>query len=430
MFSIRLYILLIIFIFVIPDYLPAVEVQKKTNALVIGQAIKINSKILNEERPIWVYLPEDYKTSRDKKYPVIYMLDGAFHFHHITGAVQILAKRERIPQMIVIAIPYIDYDRRDRDLSPTSVNDRPPVAGADNFLAFLKEELIPFIEKNYRTNDFKILYGHSVGGLFTMYALFNYPDLFTAYIAGSPWFQTNNQYWLINIEKMAKERDLTDKFLFMTVGKEEAQFTIDTYKELEKWMNSQSFDGLTWKSAWLEGDHGSMVGRNIYDGLTFIFSGWKIPATLVRTRDVDAIDDYVKTNKAKWGKYGFEKSLIIPEQRLNSWGYALIRMKELDKAIQLFEYTVKLHPKSFNALDSLAEGYLTKGDKENAIEELALFSQEKNYHYWLVLFLKMDPLIDNIKDLPEFKRILNEIEVKFWRYHDQIRASLDKKELL
>jgi tetratricopeptide (TPR) repeat protein len=269
-----------------------------------------------------------------------------------------------MPGMIVVGIPplqngYVPTPFEDQGENPTT---------ADLSLKFFKEELIPFIEKNYRTNDFRVLYGHSVGGLFTMYALFNYPDLFTAYIAGSPWFQTNNQYWLKNIEKMAENRDLSDKFLFMTVGKEEAQLTIDTYKELEKWMNSQSFDGLTWKSAWLEGDHGSMVGRNIYEGLTFIFKGWKIPTTVVRDRNVDAIEEYVNTNAAKWSKYGFEKSSIIPEPRLNSWGYALIRMKELDKAIQLFEYTVKLYPKSFNAHDSLAEGYLTKGDKENAIK--------------------------------------------------------------
>ena len=171
---------------------------------------------------------------------------------------------------------------------------------------------------------------------------------------------------------MAKMRDLADKFLFMTVGKEEAKLTIDTYTELEKWMNNQTFEALTWKSAWLEGDHGSMVGRNIYEGLTFIFKGWKIPTTVVRDRNVDAIEEYVNTNTAKWSKYGFDKSLIIPEPRLNSWGYALIRMNELDKAIQLFEYTVKLYPESFNAHDSLAEGYLTKGDKENAIKYFKL----------------------------------------------------------
>jgi len=196
----------------------------------------------------------------------------------------------------------------------------------------------------------------------------NYPDLFTAYIAGSPWFQNNDQYWLKNIEKMAKERELDEKFLFMTVGKEEAPLTIDTYKELEKWMNSQSFAGLTWKSAWVEGDHGSMQGRNVLDGLLFIFKGWKIPSMLFMNADVDEIDKYAKSSVAKWAKYGFEISSILPEQRMNGLGYRFLSRNEIDKAIKSFEYNVNLYPKSFNAHDSLAEGYLMMGDREKAIE--------------------------------------------------------------
>jgi tetratricopeptide (TPR) repeat protein len=196
--------------------------------------------------------------------------------------------------------------------------------------------------------------------------------LFTAYIAGSPWFQTNDQYWLKNIDQMAKSRNLEDKFLFMTVGKEEAPLTIDTYKGLEKWMNGQGFNGLAWKSAWVEGDHGSMVGRNIFDGLLYIFKGWKISNTLLFEADVESLDAQVKTNLAKWKKFGFGTSSVIPEQRLNFFGYALIRQGEQEKAIQLFQYVVKMYPKSFNAHDSLAEGYATAGDKDKAIKHYTL----------------------------------------------------------
>ncbi len=337
--------------------------QVEGEDVVIAKSIQFTSKVLNREMNVLIYLPEGYDTS-SSTYPVLYDTNTFFCFTYDCGTVELLSRTANMPGMIVVGVPplengYVPAPYEDRGENPTT---------ADLSLKFFKEELIPFVEKNYRTNNFRILYGHSVGGLFTMYALFNYPDLFAAYIAGSPWFQTNDQYWLKNIEKMTKVRGLTDKFLFMTVGKEEEQLTIDTYTALEKWMNSQSLDGLAWKSAWVEGDHGSMVGRNIYDGLTFIFSGWKIPNSVMRTADLDEIDNYVKTNTAKWGKYGFEKSTIIPEPRLNSLGYALIRMKELDKAIGIFEYMVKLYPKSFNAHDSLAEGYLTKGDKENAIK--------------------------------------------------------------
>jgi tetratricopeptide (TPR) repeat protein len=266
--------------------------------------------------------------------------------------------------MIVVGVPSFQ-----RGYVPTPFEERgEEPAGADLSIKFLKEELIPFVEKNYRTNSFRILHGHSVGGLFTMYILFNYPDLFTAYVAGSPWFQRNDQYWLKNIEKMAKVRKVDDKFLFMTVGKEEAELTLDTFKELEKWMNDNPITGLTWKSAWVEGDHGSMVGRNIYDGLQFIFSGWRLPREALRNVDLDEIKKFIKASIAKWAKYGFDESAILPEQTINRLGYYLLGREDYEKAVEIFSYNIKRFPKSFNAHDSLGEAYMIMGDKENAVK--------------------------------------------------------------
>jgi hypothetical protein len=336
--------------------------QAQGTDIVIGKSMPLASKVLNRELTVLISLPEGYDAGT-ASYAVLYDLNG-FLFAYDRGTVELLARVQEMPNMIVVGVPPLE-----NGYVPTPFEDRKEIsAGADLSIRFLKEELIPFVEKNYRTNAFRVLYGHSVGGLFTMYTLFNVPGLFTAYIAGSPWFQINDQYWLKNIEKMAKERTFDGKFLFMTVGKGEAQLTIDTYKELEKWMNGNPLSGLTWKSAWLEGDHGSMVGRNIYDGLAFIFGGWKIPDTLMRNADVEAIDGYLKTNMAKWARYGFDASAALPEQMLNAFGYNLLNRKEFNKAIKLFLYNIKLFPKSFNALDSLAEAYLTMGDKENAIK--------------------------------------------------------------
>jgi len=336
--------------------------QAEGTDVVIGQSLNLTSKILNREVSVLIYVPDDYNTS-STNYAVLYDLNS-FLFTYDSGTVELLARTSDIPNTIVVGVPPLE-----RGYVPTPFEDREEnPAGADLSIKFLKEELIPFVGKNYRTNTFRILYGHSVGGLFTMYTLFNYPDLFTAYVAGSPWFQTNDQYWLKNIEKMAKERKLDDKLLFMTVGKEEAELTIDTYRELEKWMNDKSIAGLTWKSAWVEGDHGSMVGRNIYDGLIFIFSGWKMPFSVLRNADVKMIEEYLKTNTAKWAKFGFEPSDILPEQRVNSLGYGLLNLEEYGKAVEIFSYNIKRFPKSFNAHDSLGEAYLIMGDKEKAIK--------------------------------------------------------------
>jgi len=336
--------------------------QPQGTDIVLGKSFPMTSKILNREVNVFIAVPDGYN-SGSARYPVLYDLNSFISFTLDCGTAGLLGRVSIIPDMIVVGVPSLErgyvptpFEERGADPTPTDLS-----------LKFIREELIPFVEKNYRTNAFRILYGHSVGGLFTMYTLFNEPDLFTAYLAGSPWFQTNNQYWLKNIEKMAKNRSLEGKFLFMTVGKEETPLTLDTYRDLEKWMNGQPASGLVWKSAWLEGDHGSMVGRNIYDGLLFIFGGWRVPDEPIIQADVARIEEYLKSHDDKWSKYGFEISSIFPEARLNAFGYNLISRKEYDKAVKILAYNAKLYPQSYNAQDSLAEAYLTKGDKEQAI---------------------------------------------------------------
>ena len=80
---------------------------------------------------------------------------------------------------------------------------------------------------------------------------------------------------------------------------------------------------------------------------------------------------------------------------------------------------------------SLAAYYSYMGDTTRALEHMDQFSEQEKYPYWYILFFGLDdPLFHNIDDLPEFKKIHREIELKFWRYHKQIKDSLKKKGLL
>jgi len=79
---------------------------------------------------------------------------------------------------------------------------------------------------------------------------------------------------------------------------------------------------------------------------------------------------------------------------------------------------------------SLSVYYAYKGDTEKALDEMKLFAQQDNYMYWALLFLKIDPQIDPIKDNPEFQQLLQEIETKFWKDHERIKVSLEDKGLL
>jgi predicted alpha/beta superfamily hydrolase len=348
--------------------LPAFGQQNETD-IQIGKSVVVQSKVLNRDLRISVYLPSNYATS-GIKYPVLYDPND-FLFKYDAGTVELLSIMSFIPPMIVVGTPgfqngYVPTAFEQRSAQPTA---------ADLTLKFFREELIPFVEKNYRAQNFRILCSHSVGGLFTMYALFTQPDLFSAYIASSPWFQTNDQYWLKNIDKMFRAESLQNKTLFMTVGRDEADLTRKTYSDLEKWMNTRDLKGLRWKSAWFDGvDHGSMVGKSLYDGLLFVFEGWRIPDSILTSGDIAKIEGHGKEMARKFSGIDLPP---IPENRLNALGYRFINEKAYDKAIDVLRYNIKLYPNSPNTYDSLGEAYLTKGDRENAAKYYKL-AVEKN----------------------------------------------------
>ena len=75
---------------------------------------------------------------------------------------------------------------------------------------------------------------------------------------------------------------------------------------------------------------------------------------------------------------------------------------------------------------SLAVYYSFRGETSQAMDEMRLFSKEENYHYWTLIFLKIDPLLDDIIDLPEFKQLLHNMESRFWSKHNAIKEMLQE----
>jgi predicted alpha/beta superfamily hydrolase len=153
----------------------------------------IKSTILSEDRKVFVHLPASYNTSGNA-YPVLYLLDGTPAFLLEMIAVTTRLRNDRnAPEMIIVAIENTD---RNRDMMPVVAKDLPGPPRAEIFLGFLEKELIPDMEKAYRTAQPRILQGKSLSGLFTIYALLARPTVFNAYVGCSAgWFTENNDYF-------------------------------------------------------------------------------------------------------------------------------------------------------------------------------------------------------------------------------------------
>ena len=155
----------------------------------------IYSDTLGEERTYWISLPASYSDKHKdyKRYPVLILLDGHIHFEAINGILNFMSgvrNRERqVPEMIVIGMMNVN---RERDFTPDKIITKRinSTGGGNRFLAFLEKELIPKIDNQYRSMPYRLLFGHSLGGLITAHAYLQPNSIFNAFIAVDPSFGT------------------------------------------------------------------------------------------------------------------------------------------------------------------------------------------------------------------------------------------------
>ncbi len=235
----------------------------------LGIKDSVYSKILNENRQLIFSLPKDYETSQET-YPVLYLLDGSEN-NLINARLIIYSLRLK---MIIVAITNTD---RDRDMMPIS---RPSyeVANpeAEKFISFLASELIPHIDKKYRTNGQKTIRGKSLSGLFVMYAFLSKPELFDNYIGNcAGWFADMNTYFnTLTDESFQHKEKYKGKQLFVAnsladpldPNQEIHQSIVDLSKRIKNELGDQvKFDYMTYENA------GHVPYSSFYDGMKFIF---------------------------------------------------------------------------------------------------------------------------------------------------------------
>jgi predicted alpha/beta superfamily hydrolase len=354
--------------------------REKSHDIKIGEAFSLRSKVLNEERVYWVSLPQSYNDGSPARlrYPVLYLLDGDAHFNAASGVVQFMSggvnRNLQIPEMIVVAVLNTD---RTRDMTPThsltSYEGKEAAylgasGGGDAFLKFLKDELFPRVDSTYRTLPYRILVGHSLGGLLTLYALAASPEMFNAYLAIDPSLWWDNQVVFRRAEGRLKgaTRPRASVYISManTPGFESGDPNVaGATRRFARLLQSASPDIRCSLQYFEAENHGSVPLVSLYYGLLNIFDGYKLMPDADRQRPSD-LSDHFKRQSERLGV-----TLLPPEATVNGMGYYLLyQAKNVDKAIEFFKLNVTNYPDSANAYDSLGEAYAVKGEKALAIE--------------------------------------------------------------
>lgn len=239
---------------------------------VVNDSFTLDSKILGETREMYVYLPEMVE---GMVYPVIFLLDGHSLHNVCSSFVQHYSGRERIPEAIVVGIASTD---RLRDFTPyerVAYDGRYGGGGADAFLKFMTDELFPVVEEKYPVRDYRVLIGHSYGGLFVSYVLSSKPELFRAYLACSPWLGEVDEVMVDEIGRVLEKGFDKRKLFYMAHEPITSPGIEDRVLRMRQVLEEKGGDDFAWKyKRYGDADHSNLPLKATPDALDFFFPGF------------------------------------------------------------------------------------------------------------------------------------------------------------
>jgi hypothetical protein len=271
----------------------------------------------------------------------------------------------KIPEMIVVAIQNVD---RRRDYTPDKIITvrQNNSGGGERFLSFLENELIPKLDREYRTEPYRILFGHSLGGLLATHAYMKEKTLFNSFIAADPSFGTWDAKTMDEKLNVVTENSFKRFIYFATANWEKRNIrNRDRHLRLYEALNSKCEGEFPARLEYFENEnHRSVPPIAFHNGISAIFEDYGISY-----RDVDSKEQLIEhfqsiSQRLSW-------NFKPPEQLVNQIGYRMLRSRnerDKSKALEFFIFNTENFPKSFNAYDSLGEAYEVSGNKKKAIE--------------------------------------------------------------
>ncbi|WP_299335401.1 alpha/beta hydrolase-fold protein [uncultured Psychroserpens sp.] len=262
----------------------------------------INSEVFNKERKVRVFLPQRYKNDTISNFAVVYILDAQSDLFWNMAKGNIGYTVDNYASMPMIAVGIVS-DNRGSEFNPENTE----------LQEHLKKEVFPLIEKNYRTDGFRTIVGHSWGGAFVSNTLFSEnKDMFDAYIGISPSFGDTDNIIEKNAAKMLKNNTVFRKYLYLShgdVGRRELEFG-GYVNSIDKLIKQYPNESLAWEPRLIERvDHWQIVGPSLCDGLVSMsrnyFADQKIMEDLSKSSSGDLKAQVEAFNKKRKMLFGY-----------------------------------------------------------------------------------------------------------------------------
>lgn len=252
--------------------------QESGRSFVIGNShiIPIESRNTGRQHELVIILPSSYQSQPTKKYPVLYYLDAYWDTPLLASTYGNLIYDNEVPEFIMVGLSYPegkDYGKERRlDYTFTPVDEGS--GKSDQFLAFIKTEVAPLIEKQYRgLSTDRVLSGNSLGGLFTLTAAYKAPEFFSGFIAISPAVEWDNKALIKFDQSYAKDHQSLPGRVFISYGAKEYSVFREPIAQYQKTLAERKYQGLALQNYVMEDlDHTAVKGDGYVRGLKWV---WK-----------------------------------------------------------------------------------------------------------------------------------------------------------
>ena len=359
----------------------------------VGTLDSMYSKTLKESREIYIQLPANYSSGNNQKYPVVYILDGEVFLPAAANVLDFYSGGF-MPEMVLIGVS--NSKNRMRDLTTSTIKTmygRPfnqKNGEAANFIKFIEDELIPFVEDKYPVSNYRSLIGHSYGGLFAIYSLINHPHLFANYIAIDPSLDWDNQNLLEQSKTILTTRSYKSKSLFVSLGgqlhmqnpevtldnvmQDSSDFTLFARSNIafSNLVRQNTNNGLYFEWKFYPRDlHGTIAFPSIMDGLISVFEWFQMENTSkFNSPDTPKEELYsiVKYRENKLQEHFAYREAPYPEDLLTMLGLMSLDKRQTEKAKMFFEFALEYYPQSANAYNSMADYYVRQKDYAMALK--------------------------------------------------------------
>ncbi|PKH86038.1 alpha/beta hydrolase [Colwellia sp. Bg11-28] len=346
----------------------------KAASLGLGDRVSIDSKVLSTDRELQVLLPENYFANTQATYPVIYLIDGDYNFHGVSGMLDLLAnKGQLIPDVILVGIADKGTSQYHEYMTPSVFDSKakPSKGKAAKFIRFITEEVKPYIDNNYRSAESSTLVGHSMGGLFVLNMLLEKPSAFNNYVAISP------SVWVADQGIVAKAKEKLSKAqhkpvsLFLSLADETRMGQYDFINALDLTQPNN----INWQfKHYPDENHNSVGIIALRDSLKAIYKPWYIVENKLATfKTPESIVQHYQTIMTE---FGFSQPM--PSTSVQEIFRRHYRNKNAASLPTFIEETIKKLPASKQALITMQAKYVAHFDSPKASLPL-LIAVEKEF---------------------------------------------------